>query len=122
VGTFEDKDIDANIGRFGPYLRHEGKFYSLPKEEDPMTVELEKAIEIIEQKRKDDAARHIKSFEEDESFQILNGKWGPYLKVGKSNYKLPKDKEPESLTYQECKEIVETAPPKGKKGFRKKKS
>jgi DNA topoisomerase-1 len=74
---------------------------------------------LIDAKRKDDASRIIKSFEENEEFQILKGKWGPYLKAGKKNVKLPKDKTPESLSYHECVELAEKAPAK-KRGGRKK--
>ncbi|MCK5701865.1 MAG: DNA topoisomerase I, partial [Cyclobacteriaceae bacterium] len=85
VGTYEDQNIDANIGRFGPYVRHANKFFSLEEGDDPLTVTESRAIELIEIKRKEDAARTIKVFEENEEFMILNGKWGPYLKAGKKN-------------------------------------
>jgi len=83
VGTYEDINIDANIGRYGPYVRHNNKFYGLGENDDPMTVTEERAIELIIEKRKEDANRIIKSFDENEEFQILKGKWGPYLKAGK---------------------------------------
>ena len=120
VGTYEDINIDANIGRYGPYVRHNNKFYGLGENDDPMTVTEERAIELIIEKRKEDANRIIKSFDENEEFQILKGKWGPYLKAGKKNVKLPKDKIPEELTYEECVELAEKAPVK-KRGGRKKK-
>ncbi|MFZ1518655.1 MAG: type I DNA topoisomerase [Ignavibacteriaceae bacterium] len=122
VGTFEDKEVVAAIGRFGPYLRHDGKFISLKKEYDPHTVSEEDAIIIIEAKRVADAEKFIKVFEEDPTFQILNGRWGPYLKAGKKNVKLPKDREPSSFTYEECIELDKNAvETKGKKRvFRKK--
>ena len=122
VGTFEDKEVVAAIGRFGPYLRHDGKFYSLKKEFDPHTVSEEDAIAVIEAKRVADAEKFIKVFEEDPTFQILNGRWGPYLKAGKKNVKLPKDREPSSFTYEECVELDKNAvETKGKKRvFRKK--
>jgi DNA topoisomerase I len=123
VGTFEDKEIVAAIGRFGPYLRHDGKFYSLKKEYDPHTVSEEDAIIVIEAKRVADAEKFIKVFDEDPTFQILNGRWGPYLKAGKKNVKLPKDRDPASFTYEECVELDKNAvATKGKKRvFRKKK-
>ena len=123
VGTFEDKEIVAAIGRFGPYLRHDGKFYSLKKEFDPHTVSEEDAIMIIEAKRVSDSEKFIKVFDEDPTYQILNGRWGPYLKVGKKNIKLPKDRDPASFTFEECVELDKnTVETKGKKkGFRKKK-
>lgn len=120
VGEFEGENIDANVGRYGPYVRHKNKFVSLGEEDDPMTVTQERAIELIDIKRKEDASRIIKTFDEDEEFQILKGKWGPYLKAGKKNVKLPKEKIPEDLTYEECVELAEKAPAK-KRGGRKKK-
>lgn len=107
VGHFEDKKIVAAIGRFGPYIRHDGKFVSLGKEYDPLSVTEEEAIELIKAKREADAKKHIKSFDENPELQILNGRWGPYIKMGKNNYKIPKDKEAESLTYAETMEIIE---------------
>ena len=120
VGEYEGQAIDANIGRYGPYVRHGNKFYGLAEEDDPLTITTERAIELIEIKRKEDATRIIKTFDENEDFQILKGKWGPYLKAGKKNVKLPKDKVPEQLTYQECVELVENAPAKRRGGRRKK--
>jgi DNA topoisomerase-1 len=119
VGEYEALPIDANIGRYGPYVRHGNKFYGLSEGDDPLTITQARAVELIDAKRKDDASRIIKSFEENEEFQILKGKWGPYLKAGKKNVKLPKDKTPESLSYHECVELAEKAPAK-KRGGRKK--
>jgi DNA topoisomerase-1 len=122
VGAFEDKEIVAAIGRFGPYLRHDGKFYSLKKEYDPHTVSEEDAIIVIEAKRVTDAEKFIKVFDEDPTYQILNGRWGPYLKAGKKNVKLPKDREPASFTFEECLELEKNAAntKSKKKGTRKK--
>ncbi|MGB5930161.1 MAG: DNA topoisomerase, partial [Cyclobacteriaceae bacterium] len=119
VGMYEDKKVVAAIGRFGPYIRHDSKFVSLPKEDDPHSVTEERAIELIEAKRKADAEKHIKSFDENPDVQILKGRWGPYIKVGKQNVKIPKDKEPTELTLEECLELAENAPVK--KGRSKKK-
>ena len=83
VGTFEEKDITVAIGRFGPYIRHDNKFTSLTKEDDPYTVDNARAIELIEAKRKADAERFIKSFDENPDIQVLNGRYGPYIKAGK---------------------------------------
>ena len=116
VGTFEDKDMVVAIGRFGPYVRHDGKFVSLGKEDDPHTVTEERAIELIQAKRKADAEKHIKSFDENPDVQILNGRWGPYIKVGKKNVKIPKDKEPTELTLAECLELAEKTPEKKGRG------
>lgn len=107
VGHFEDKKIVAAIGRFGPYIRHDGKFVSLGKDLDPLSITEEEAIEMIQAKREADAKKHIKSFDENPELQILNGRWGPYIKLGKNNYKIPKGKEAENLTYTETLEIIE---------------
>lgn len=119
LGDFEDKQVKANIGRFGPYVQHGTMFVSI-KGEDPMDIELERAIELIKAKQIEDANKVIKLFEEREDVQLLNGRWGPYLKIGKNNYKLPKDKEAKDLTLEECLEIAENQPVK-KKAFKKKK-
>lgn len=111
LGEFEDKEVKANIGRFGPYVQHNGKFVSL-KEDDPMEISLKRAIEVIKEKRIEDAKKIIKTFPEDDSVQLLNGRWGPYLKIGKNNFKLPKDIEVEKLTYEECIEISKNQPQK----------
>jgi len=121
VGEYEEEEVVAAIGRFGPYLRHKGKFYSLGKEDDPLNVPIERSIEIIDAKRKQDAEKTIKIFEEDETMQVLNGRYGPYIKAGKKNVKIPKDKTPEDLTYEECKELAENAPEKKGRYSRKKK-
>jgi DNA topoisomerase-1 len=120
LGEYEDKTVVAAIGRFGPYIRHDGKFSSIPKEEDPITISLERAIELIEEKKKRDAERHIKSFDENPDIQVLNGRWGPYIKAGKKNVKIPKDKEPADLTLEECLELAEKAPDKKGRGGKKK--
>ncbi|MFT4855963.1 MAG: DNA topoisomerase-1 [Algoriphagus sp.] len=123
VGMFEEKKIVAAIGRFGPYIRHDGAFVSLGKEQDPLSINEEEAIQLIQHKREADAKKHIKSFEEDPDIQVLNGRWGPYIKKGKDNFKIPKGKEAETLTYTETIEIIENQPEVKKKGkFAKKKS
>lgn len=122
AGSFEQQDISVAIGRFGPYLKHEDKFYSLKPEDDPYTVSLERAIEIIESKRKADKERIIKTFPGKEKVQILMGRWGPYISANKKNYKIPKDQVPEKLTMEDCMKIIEeaAAKPKFKGRFRKK--
>lgn len=121
VGTYEDKEMKAAIGRFGPYISHSSKFYSLPKHLDPLLVTPEEAIELIEQKRKAEAEKLIKSFDENPDVQVLNGRYGPYIVVGKKNVKIPKGKEPSELTLQECLDLAEATPDKkGKGGFKKK--
>lgn len=105
VGSYEDKEVVAAVGRFGPYLRHDGKFYSLPKEEDPLIVELTRSIEIIEEKREKDRQKIIREW--NDNVKILKGRWGPYLTVEGKNYKLPKDKDPADFTLEECLKIAE---------------
>ncbi|RAU83100.1 type I DNA topoisomerase [Pontibacter arcticus] len=121
VGVFEEKDMTAAIGRFGPYIRHDSKFYSLPKTLDPMLVTPDEAVELIQAKRKSDAEKLIKSFPENPDIQVLNGRFGPYIVAGKKNVKIPKGKEPTELTLQECLELAEATPEKkGRGGFKKK--
>ncbi|GMQ29908.1 type I DNA topoisomerase [Algoriphagus confluentis] len=115
VGYFEDKKMTAAIGRFGPYIRHDNAFFSLKKEQDPLSITEEEAIELIQAKREADANKHIKTFDENPDIQVLNGRWGPYIKFGKNNYKIPKGKEAEKLTYAETIEIIEAQPDAGKK-------
>ncbi len=123
VGHFEDKKVVAAIGRFGPYIRHDGAFVSLGKEHDPLSITEVEAIQLIKDKREADAKKFIKSFDQDAEIQILNGRWGPYIKKGKDNFKIPKGKEAEELTYAETVEIIENQPDPKKKGkFAKKKS
>jgi DNA topoisomerase-1 len=120
LGTYEDKDVKANIGRFGPYVQHLKMFVSIPKDEDVMTIELDRAIELIEAKKIADANRIIKKFDKDPDTEILNGRWGPYIKSGKKNFKLPKDLEdPSKLTLEEVKYIMENQPIKGKRKVKK---
>ena len=125
IGVFEDKDMTVAIGRFGPYIRHNSSFYSLPKGIDPLDVTEQNGIEIIKNKRQADLDKLIKSFDQDAEMRIENGRYGPYLKAGKLNVKLPKGKEPAELTYEECKALVaqaEKEPKKPAKKFTKKSS
>lgn len=110
MGLFEDKPVVIGIGRFGPYVLHDKKYVSIPKELDPYTIPLEKAIELIENKRIADANKIIKTFPENPDIQILNGRFGPYIKAGKKNVRIPKDREPASLTLEECLTMAENAP------------
>ena len=122
IGVFEDEVMTVAIGKFGPYIRHNGAFYSVPKDIDPLDADEKIGIEIIENKRKADVEKLIKSFTEDEAMRIENGRWGPYIKYGKLNVKIPKGKEPEELTYADCKalaEIAEKEPKKFSKKFAK---
>ena len=112
MGEFEGGPVVVAIGRFGPYVLHDKKFVSIPKEEDPYTITLEKAIELIQNKRIADANKTIKSFDENPDILVLNGRFGPYIKAGKKNVKIPKDKEPKDLTLEECLELAANAPEK----------
>ncbi|WP_099366268.1 type I DNA topoisomerase [Sphingobacterium sp. 1.A.4] len=99
VGEFEDKEMTVAIGRFGPYIRHNSSFYSLPKGLDPLDVEEEQAIQIIEEKRQKDKDKVIRVFEENAEARIENGRWGPFVRFGKQNLKIPKGTEVEKITY-----------------------
>jgi len=124
MGEFEEKPVVVAIGRFGPYVLHDKKFVSIPKEEDPYTITLDKAIELIQNKRVSDANKTIKAFDENPDILVLNGRFGPYIKAGKKNVKIPKDKDPKDLTLEECVELAANAPEKkgrfGRWGAKKK--
>ena len=123
LGTFEDLPVVANIGRFGPYVLHNKKFVSIPKGEDPYTIAPARAVELIQNKREADANKTIKTFDEDPDIQILNGRFGPYIKAGKKNVKIPKGRIPADLTLEECVTLAANAPEKKGRfgGVRKKK-
>ncbi len=114
VGEYEGKEIIAGIGRFGPYIKHDNKFVSIKKQFDPHTITIDEAIQVIDAKRVSDSEKFIKVFDEDPTYQILNGRWGPYLKAGKKNIKLPKDRDPSSLTFEECVELANNKEETGK--------
>lgn len=123
IGEFRDKDVVIGIGRFGPYIRHNNKFVSIPKGVDPLEIQLEEAIELIEDKERKDKEKTIKLFEEDSDLQVLNGRYGPYIKYQNSNYKIPKTTDPKKLTLEECKRIIEdSAKDKKSKSKKTKKS
>ena len=107
IGDYEGETVTIGTGRFGPYVLHNKKYVSIPKDIDPMSIELDAAIKLIEAHRKSEASAHLKTFEEDAELEVMNGRFGPYLKYKGSNYKLPKTvKEPASITYEECMEII----------------
>ena len=116
VGQFEGSDVVIGAGRFGPYILHNKKYTSLPKTEDPMTVTLDTAIKLIEEKRLPEAQRHIKQFEEDAKLEILNGRYGPYIAYDGKNYRIPKAQHDKAaqLSYEQCMEIVNSTPVKKK--------
>ncbi len=107
IGEFRDKEVIIGVGRFGPYIKHNNKFVSLPKDVDPLEVQLEEAVVLIEEKEKKDKEKIIKLFDEEPDLQVLNGRYGPYIKYQKSNYKIPKKTEPKELTLDDCKKIIE---------------
>ena len=111
VGQFEEKDMKVAIGRFGPYISHNSAFYSLPKEQDPHTLDEPTAIQIIQDKRQKDIDKLILMFPENPEVKVLNGRWGPFIAVGKQNVKIPKGVEPTSLTLEQCLELAKDAPP-----------
>ncbi|HRX01471.1 MAG TPA: topoisomerase C-terminal repeat-containing protein, partial [Cyclobacteriaceae bacterium] len=121
LGDFEESKVVANIGRFGPYVLHNKKFVSIPKEEDPYTITFDRAVELIKAKRIADANKTIKLFDENPDIQVLNGRFGPYIKAGKKNVKIPKDKDPKELTLEECLTLAENAPERRGRFARKKK-
>ena len=126
IGEYEGKVMVAAIGRFGPFIRHDGKFVSIPKDLNPLTITPEEAITLIDEKRKKDEQRFIKKFEEDPEMEILNGRFGPYISYQKANYRIPKTvTDPTALTLDDCKKIIADAaekPATGKKTTRKKKA
>ncbi len=117
LGEYEGQAVKANIGRFGPYVQLGKLFASIPAEEDPMQITFDRAVELIEAKKEEDAKKVIKTFPENEEVVLLNGRWGPFLKIGKKNFKLPKGVVPEDLSLEECIEISnnQPAPRRGKK-------
>ena len=127
VGEFEGKAMTVAIGRFGPYIRHDSSFYSLPKTDDPMEVSTERAIEIIEAKREVEKNRIIKTLGDNNEIQVLNGRFGAYFTFDGANYKIfPKGTDPATLTFERCQELIVAQPeaankkkPFGRKGSAK---
>lgn len=115
LGEFREKEVVIGVGRFGPYIRHDNKFVSLPKEIDPLEITLEEAIGLIEAKEKKDREKIIRTYEEEPGLQVLNGRYGPYITFNKSNYKIPKKLKPEELTLEDCRAII-AGDDKGKEG------
>jgi DNA topoisomerase-1 len=117
LGDFEGEELLVSTGRYGPYVKHKNKFYSLEKSDDPFSVSAERAIELIKAKKEQEKNRVIKEFSDAPGLQVLNGRYGPYIAFEKKNYKIPKGKKPADLTHEECMEIIRNAPGKspGKK-------
>ena len=116
LGEYEGELIEVNTGRFGPYVRHAGKFVSIPKGEDPLDISLERAVELIQEKRDSEEKSHLKSFDEEPEMEVRTGRYGPYIVYKGKNYRIPKNKAANAadLTLEECRKIVET-PVKAKK-------
>lgn len=110
VGVFEDIDMFVAIGRFGPYIRHDGAFYSLPKGMDPFEVKEDEAVEIIKTKRQKDIDKIIRTFDENPDARIEEGRWGPFIRFGKQNVKIPKGTKHEDLTYEDIVKLAEEDP------------
>jgi DNA topoisomerase-1 len=109
IGKYEDQEVTVGIGKFGPYVRHADKFVSLGKDDDPLSITLEKAVELIHKKREQDKNKVIRKFEENPGLQILNGRWGPYISLDRENFRIPKSRKAEELEYGDCMEIIEKA-------------
>ena len=106
LGEYEDAEIQVAIGRFGPYIKHKNAFYSLSKLDDPSLVTFQRAVEIIESKRKSDADNVVATFPEDKDMKVLRGRFGIYVSYKKANYKIPRTYDANNLTYQDCVDIV----------------
>lgn len=121
LGSFEDKLVTVGVGRFGPYIRHNNQFISLGKSDDPYSVNLDRAIELINAKREKEKNAVIRSFPEDSDLRIMNGRWGPYISYKKENCRIPGGTKAEELTYEACMKLVtENAGKKPKKSKRQK--
>ena len=121
VGEFEGTTVTIGAGRFGPYVLHNRKYVAIPKEDNPLTITLERAIELIQEKRSNEEKRHIKTFEEDDKLELLNGRYGPYIAYDGKNYRIPKAKQEnvEVLSYDECMTIIKEAPEPKTRGRKK---
>lgn len=106
LGTFEDSEVSVNIGRFGPYVKHAGKFVSLPKGVEPMAVSLDEAVNLILEKRAENLSRIMVTYDEEPELQVIKGRFGPYISYKGQNYKIPKTIDAAKLTLEECKELI----------------
>ena len=114
IGEYEGKLVTIGAGKFGPYVLHDRKYTSLPKEANPLTITLEEAIALIQDKRDQERQKHLKFFLEDPKLEILNGRYGPYLVYDGKNYRLPKNmhEKAKELTYDECMKVIQATPAK----------
>ncbi len=121
LGEYEGKELTVAVGRFGPYVKHDNKFYSLAKTDNPALIDYDRAVEIINEKRQKDLDNIIRTFDQDPDLRVLNGRFGPYITYKKGNYKIPKGTDPATLTYEQCMAIVEDPKNAPKKKTAKKK-
>ena len=122
IGEYEGSEMATGIGRFGPFVRHNGLFFSIPRTMNPMSISPEEAIELIENKRRKEQERSIKTFEKEPELEILNGKYGPYISFKGTNYRIQKGTEVQSLTLEDCQKIIESSAAKpARRSFSKKK-
>jgi DNA topoisomerase-1 len=124
IGEYEGSEMIVALGRYGPYIKHNNAFFALEKTDDPANVSHQRAVEIIEAKRQEERNRIICEYEENKEVKVLRGRYGPYISIGKKNFKIPKDRDPESLSLEDCIEISKDPKnePKKRKGGRGKKS
>ena len=119
IGEYEGDEIQVAIGRFGPYVKHKNAFYSLSKLDDPATVTFQRAVEIIENKRKNDIDNIVSTYPEDADMKVLKGRFGIYISYKKTNYKIPRTYDANNLSYQDCMDIVNDPNNASKKRGRK---
>ena len=110
LGQFEDKEVSVSVGRFGPYVKHNNAFFSLAKTDNPANIDIDRAIEIILEKRQKDVENTLVTFENDPEMKVLNGRFGPYISYKKKNYRIAKNVDPQSLTYEDCLKLVDATP------------
>ena len=117
IGEYEGKEVSVGAGRFGPYVLHDRKYVSIPKDQDPMSITLDAAIGLINDKRKQEEQRHLKTFAEDAKLEVLNGRYGPYIAYDGKNFRIPKELHSTAadLTYEKCMEIVNSTPTTAKR-------
>ena len=124
IGEYEGNEMIVALGRYGPYIKHNNAFFALEKTDDPSNVPYQRAVEIIEAKRQEEKNRIISEYEENKDVKVLRGRYGPYISIGKKNFKIPKDKDPEKLSLEDCIEISKDPKnePRKRKGGRGKKA
>ena len=112
IGEYEHKPVTIGAGRFGPYILHDRKYTSLPKGSDPMSITLDEAIELIQEKQQEEKRKHLKTFDEDPKLEVLDGRYGPYLVYDGKNYRLPKSMHEKAadLTFEECMKVINAVP------------